>query len=474
MGECSGLCSLGETMSEWLRGEALTKLNPTLRLGAVSVAVCAILLGLHWSPAAAHTGHEHSREIQIIEVSGLLDPIEIDYINLQLDNAQRNWALAIVIQINSPGEAANQQQIQDLLQNVEGSLVPVGVWIGQSGATAKGAAAHLVDAAHYSGIAPGSRMGNLGDFDVSEESGSAVGATELLRGEEAVTAGLVDVMAPTLGEFLLAMEDIGLIEKISTELERADGLVQRSVADDVRVTFNKLSLVDQLFHTVASPAVAYLLLLVGMSMLLLDFFTGGIGVAGGVGCGSLLFACYGLGVLDVRLWALVLLVVAMFGFAIDLQTGVPRFWTVVGVASLAVGSLRLFASHSVSWLTLLGGIGLTLAFVFSGMPALVRTRYGTSTLGRDWMIGQMASASTDLAPEGIVVYEQAQWRARVNRLTPIKEGEPARIVGIEGLVLEVEPEEGGAVDYREMRQRQPSEVEAPEQQRGQSSSENDQ
>ena len=127
-----------------------------------------------------------------------------------------------------------------------------------------------------------------------------------------------------------------------------------------------------------------------------------------------------------------------------------------------------------SWLTLLGGIGLTLAFVFSGMPALVRTRYGTSTLGRDWMIGQMASASTDLAPEGIVIYEQAQWRARVNRLTPIKEGEPARIVGIEGLVLEVEPEEGGAVDYREMRQRQPSEVETTEQATSQQLDGNDQ
>ncbi len=465
MGERAGLCSLGGTMSEWLRGEALTKFNRMLRIGAVFAALCAISLGLCWSPAAAHTGHEHSREIQIIEVSGLLDPIEIDYINLQLDSAQRNWALAIVIQINSPGGAADEEQIRDLLQNVEGSLVPVGAWIGQSGATAKGAAAHLVNAADYSGIAPGSRIGDLGDFDASEESGSAVGATELRRGEEAVTAGLVDVMAPTLGEFLLAMEDVGLIEKISTELERADGLVQRSVADDVRVTFNKLSLVDQLFHTVASPAVAYLLLLVGMSMLLLDFFTGGIGVAGGVGCGSLLLACYGLGVLDVRLWALVLLVVAMFGFAIDLQTGVPRFWTVVGVVSLVFGSLRLFASHSVSWLTLLGGISLTLAFVFSGMPALVRTRYGTSTLGRDWMIGQMAAAATDLTPEGIVVYEQAQWRARVNRLTPIKEGEPARIVGIEGLVLEVEPEEGGAVDYREMRQRQPSEVEAPGQEK---------
>ena len=96
-------------------------------------------------------------------------------------------------------------------------------------------------------------------------------------------------MAPTLGEFLLAMEDAELIEKISTEIEQADGLIQRSVASDVTVAFNKLSLLDQLFHTIASPAVTYLLFLAGMSLLLLDFFTGGIGVAGSVGCGSLLF-----------------------------------------------------------------------------------------------------------------------------------------------------------------------------------------
>ena len=44
----------------------------------------------------------------------------------------------------------------------------------------------------------------------------------------------------------------------------------------------------------------------------------------------------------------------------------------------------------------------------------------------------------------------------MNRLTPLNEGEPARIVALEGLVLEVEPEEGGAIDYREMRQRNPS------------------
>ena len=435
-------------------GELLSNLKRTRRSLAALIIVVVALTGLFGSPAASHDGHDHSREIRIIEVSGLLDPIEIDYIDSQIQDAQRQWALAIVLQVNSPGSVSDRQEVLDLLQNIEGSLVPVGAWIGQSGATAQGAAAHLVQAADYSGIAPGSRIGNFAEFTTSAESAPQAGSNDLRRGEDAVEAGLVKVMAPTLGEFLLAMEDAELIEKISTEIEQADGLIQRSVASDVTVAFNKLSLLDQLFHTIASPAVTYLLFLAGMSLLLLDFFTGGIGVAGSVGCGSLLFGCYGLGVLDVRLWALVLLVIAMLGFAVDLQTGVPRFWTVVGAVLLIVGSLRLFATHSMSWLTLGGGIGLTLAFVLSGMPALIRTRYGTSTLGREWMVGKMTEAATDLTPDGLVVFENSQWRARVNRLTPIKEGESARIVGLEGLVLEVEPEEGGAVDYREMRQKE--------------------
>jgi membrane-bound serine protease (ClpP class) len=449
------LCSLAGVTSDWLMDEALTNLSRVFRMSVALLTTLFVFVTIGASSAAAHTGHQHSRVIKIIEVSGLLDPVEIDYIDAQLQDAQRNWALAIVFQINSPGAAADEDKILELLENIDGALVPVGVWIGQSGATAKGAAAHLVAVADYSGIAPGSRIGQFGDLPNPRITEKEAEGDRLERGQDAVDAGLVDVMAPTLGDFLLAMEDIGVVEEISTEVEQADGLVRRAIADDVTVTFSKLSLLDQQFHTVASPAVAYLLLLVGLSLLLLDFFTGGIGVAGGVGAVSLLLACYGLGVLEIRPWGLIALVVSMIAFGVDLQTGFPRFWTIAGSVLLVLGSLRLFVSHSVSWLTLAGGIGLTLAFVLSGMPALIRTRYGTSTLGRDWMIGEMAVAATDLAPEGTVVFQNAQWRAKVNRLTPIKEGDAARIVGLEGLVLAVEPEEGGAIDYREMRQRRP-------------------
>ena len=44
-----------------------------------------------------------------------------------------------------------------------------------------------------------------------------------------------------------------------------------------------------------------------------------------------------------------------------------------------------------------------------------------------------------------------QWRARTNRATPIKAGDPLRVAAIDGATLEVEPLEGAARDYRERR-----------------------
>jgi membrane-bound serine protease (ClpP class) len=91
---------------------------------------------------------------------------------------------------------------------------------------------------------------------------------------------------------------------------------------------------------------------------------------------------------------------------------------------------------------------MTLAMV-GGMPTMVRSRFSTPTIGRDWMIGELGAARTDIDPDGVVTVRDAPWRARTNRATPIRKDEPARVVAIEGMVLEVEPEEGGARDYRE-------------------------
>ena len=136
-----------------------------------------------------------------------------------------------------------------------------------------------------------------------------------------------------------------------------------------------------------------------------------------------------------------------------MQTGIPRLWTIIGMVAYTVGSVFLFTEFRPTWIALLVGIVGMGATVFSGMPAMIRTRFATPTIGREWMIGEMGEADTDVDPEGRVLIRGAQWRALTNRATPIRSGEPIRVVAIDGLVLEVEPEEGGAIDYREMRDR---------------------
>jgi membrane-bound serine protease (ClpP class) len=194
-------------------------------------------------------------------------------------------------------------------------------------------------------------------------------------------------------------------------------------------------------------------MLIGLALLVFEFFTAGVGIAGVVGAVCGLLAAYGLAVLPTRPWALALLVISVVAFAVDVQTGVPRFWTGVGIVALVIGSFFLYDGLSLSWITLIAGIGGMLLAMISGMPAMVRTRFATPTIGREWMIGELGVAEQRVDPEGLVVVREARWPARTNRATPIAAGDVVRVVAIDGVVLEVEPETGGARDYRERRGR---------------------
>ena len=186
-------------------------------------------------------------------------------------------------------------------------------------------------------------------------------------------------------------------------------------------------------------------------MCIRDRYTAGVGVAGVLGAGCLLAGAYGLAVLDARWWAIALLVIAFVGFAIDVQSGIQAFWSTVGVVFVILGSLLLLPNHSIGWLPLSVGIGGVLLAMLSGMPAMVRTRFSTPTIGREWMIGEVGDVVEAVDPDGVVLLRGAPWRARTNRATPLAVGDRARVIEVDGLLLEVEPEEGGAIDYRERR-----------------------
>ena len=85
-------------------------------------------------------------------------------------------------------------------------------------------------------------------------------------------------------------------------------------------------------------------------------------------------------------------------------------------------------------LAILSPLVLLLWLVFRSIS---RTRARRVATGADGMIGQTGRAETEMAPDGTVFVHGELWRARAG--IRIAAGECVRVIGVEGLVLEVEP-----------------------------------
>ena len=405
----------------------------------VHVALLGTLLA---RPAAAQASPDGDPGyVSVIEVSGLLDRVLVDFVETQIAKAEDQGALALVLQLNSSGAVVADVRLDALIERIAGAAVPVDVWVGPSGSRATGDTTKVLAAARTVGVAPKSRVEItrtlLGDGTLG--GNAAVGDT--VGADAAVELDLVDNAAPTIGEFVLGLD--GVQSRIVGEGDEQ----HREPVSQAR--FAQLPLGGQLMHTVASPPVAYLLFVIGLALILFELFTAGVGVAGVVGAGALVLGSYGLAALPTNPVGVGLLLLAVLGYGIDVQTGVPRAWSGIATALFVLGSLVLFDGISLSWVTLLVAIvGMALAMV-GGMPAMVRTRFSTPTIGREWMVGEIGSAMGAVAPDGIVSVRDAPWRARTNRATPIDAGQDVRVVSIDGLLLEVEPLEGAARDHRD-------------------------
>jgi membrane-bound serine protease (ClpP class) len=126
------------------------------------------------------------------------------------------------------------------------------------------------------------------------------------------------------------------------------------------------------------------LLISGLALLLFEFFSIGIGIAGVIGAISFALSAYGLTVLPFRLWALILVIFSMLAFAIDIQTVVPRIWTLIGQISFTLGTLFLYPEPNVemSWIPMSVGIAGILVLMARGMPIMIRGRFATTEINR--------------------------------------------------------------------------------------------
>jgi len=427
--------------------------------------VTLLSVALSWAAAAGASEAAQSLEphMDVVQVQGAIDPVVARLIKDSIERAQTNGATLVILQVDSHG-ALDTDPVA-LVDAVYASKVPVAVWIGPGKSAARGVAAGLAAAASFSAAAPSARLGPAQPFRL--DSGARVSysrvstdpardgritrrldglADQRMSGAKAVEAGLIDAVAPTLGDLIVALN--------GKEVPTAAGPVRLTTAKQVDtkdgprqtvdqpVRFLKPGTFESVQHSLTSPSVVFLLLIVGLGLMVFEFFTMGIGLAGVTGAVSVAGALYGASHLPVTWWALGLLVISTFGFAVDVQAGHQGFWTGIGVVGLLAGAFMLFGGSPALdvplWLVALMFVG-QVVFMLGGMTVAVRNRFSIPTVGRDSMIGELGEARTELNPDGVVTVRGAPWRARTHRGRPVSPGGAVRVVAVDRLVLEVEP-----------------------------------
>jgi membrane-bound serine protease (ClpP class) len=417
--------------------------------------------------AQAATGAEKLAPVDVVEVSGIVDAIVAQSIGESIERSQNNGAQAVVLQFNTKGAVVGRDRMAEIATAIQESKIPVAIWVGPSGSRAYGLPAQLLAVADVTAMAPGARMGRTGtmltvngkplSFGAADDAiySNTLGFLEA-REQDVLKFSTDDRGVPVLRNMLFALDGLTIrgttLDTVADVLDKNGQVIREATT----VRFFKLGLMPRLLHTVASPPSAYLLTTIGLALLIFEFFTAGVGIGAFVGSVCLVLGTLGMGALPMSSFGLALLILSMIAFAIDVQVGVPRLWTGLGLVAYIGASFTMFQSADgmtmrPGWISLMVCIvGVALTFIV-GMPSMVRTRFATPTIGRENLVGSTGVAVGEVNPEGIVLVDGAQWRARTNRATPLANNAEIRVASIDGITLQVEPLEGAARDYREAR-----------------------
>ncbi|HXK34812.1 MAG TPA: nodulation protein NfeD [Dehalococcoidia bacterium] len=432
--------------------------RPSPRGMRLSLALAMLIAGL---VMACGRQVDERDAVHVLTADADVNPVLSGYIDRGIDEAEDTDARAVVIQLDTPGGLVSS--MEDIVQRIQSSRVPVIVWVSPAGAKAASAGTFITMSAHVAAMAPGSRIGaahpvgasgediegTLGEKvendaaayarAIAEERGrNAEWAEDAVRDSvsastsEAVELDVVDFEARSLDDLLTQSE--GRTVDVDGREVRLEGLAA------ARRVENDMTLSERLLLLLSDPNIAFILLTIGGLGLLLELFNPGTFVAGTIGAISLILAFFALGTLPVN-WAGVALILLAFAlFAGEFFTAGFGVLGIGGIIALIAGGLLLTSSEQAEfqvsrWLVVATAV-ISGAFLLSVMWAIWKTRRMQPAMGSLAMVGASAVARSDLDPEGVVFLNGERWQAVADD-GPVREGERVTVTDVRGLKLRV-------------------------------------
>lgn len=403
--------------------------------------------------------------ILILNANGAISPAMQEYIQRGINAGETRNAEALIIQLNTPG--GDLQSLDNIIQAIRASTVPVVVYVAPNGAMAGSAGALVTMAAHVAAMAPEAAIGasspvGSGGTDLSatekaktseimkatirplvERRGAA--ATQLAQdmidnatavsASEALQAHLIDFTAVDVADVIRQLDGFSVTLPAGTRVLHTAGATSETV---------DMSLIEQLLLVLTDPNIVFVLLAVGVLAIQVELTHPGAWVPGFIGVTCLALAIYGLGLLPVNWFGFIFIVTAFVLFLLDIKAPTHGALTVAGVAAFIVGALVLFNSPGVPAfervsVPLVFGVGISIGLMFAGILSYaLRAQHLPLQMGASTVVGKTGTAKSDIATRGQVQVESELWSAEPAEGSPaITKGDKIVVVAVTGLRLRV-------------------------------------
>ncbi len=411
-------------------------------------------------PAATSQERTQSqdRTILVLKVEGVINPAMSEYIVKGIEEARKRNAGLIVLRLDTPGGLVSS--MRSIIKAMIASRVPVAVYVSPGGARAASAGTFITIASHVAAMAPGTNLGAAspvavsGGMDetmkkkVTNDAAAYIRSLAQKRGRNADWAEDAVRNGVSIGE--TAALNKGVIDLIATDqtafLRALDG---RRVATDsgevilrtrgAEIVNWEMSLRQKLLAVLSNPNLAYILMMLGVYGILFEIMNPGAIFPGVVGGICLIVGFYALQVLPINYAGLALILLGIIMFILEVNVLSYGALSIGGAISMALGSIMLIDSPApflrISYYVIIPVTLLTGGFFFFLVGLGLKVQRRKSVTGREGLIDRIGVARGVIDPEGKVDVHGELWNAHSTE--PIQDGEKVRVVGMDGLRLEV-------------------------------------